>query len=99
MRRAAMTFRGAVAGMLLAAASAVALASWPAPAQAAGSAVPQFCIKRGGPRGPDDVALLCRWSDYQSCLQAAAELNGNCVANMDYKGAVSTAPAARERRR
>ena len=42
--------------------------------------------------GPDSVAQLCRWNDYQTCLQAAADLNGNCVVNIDYKGVVSTAP-------
>ena len=68
------------------------------PAQAAGG-VPPFCIKRGGSMGPDSRAQICRWYDYQTCLQAAAELNGNCVVNIDYKGVVSLEPVApRERR-
>jgi hypothetical protein len=62
------------------------------PAEAANSGVPPFCVKRGGPRGPDSVPQLCRFYDYQTCLQAAADLNGNCVVNIDYKGVVSLEP-------
>jgi hypothetical protein len=67
------------------------------PAVAATSNVPPFCVKRGGPRGPDSVPQLCQFYDYQGCLQAAADLNGNCVINIDYKGVVSLSPQ-RERR-
>ena len=71
----------------------------PSPAQAAGAGVPPFCIKRGGSMGPDSRAQICRWYDYQTCLQAAADLNGNCVVNIDYKGVVSLAPVAPHERR
>jgi hypothetical protein len=70
-----------------------------APATAANAGVPPFCIMRGGPRGPGSVPQLCRWYDYQSCLQAAADLNGNCVINIDYKGKVSFDPPPRPARR
>jgi hypothetical protein len=87
----------AVAALLLGAWSAAADI---APAAAANAGVPPFCIMRGGPRGPGSVPQLCRWYDYQSCLQAAAELNGNCVVNIDYKGKVSLdPPPLRTRRR
>lgn len=67
------------------------------PAAAATSSVPPFCVKRGGSLGPDSVPLLCRFYDYQGCLQAAADLNGNCVVNIDYKGVAPLSPQ-RERR-
>jgi hypothetical protein len=69
------------------------------PATAAGA--PPFCVLRGGPDG-DVPPQICAYSDYQQCLQAAADLHGNCVQNIDYHGVVSTAPAparARQRRR
>jgi hypothetical protein len=68
------------------------LASSVAPA-ATRSGVPPFCVMVGGPRGQGSVPQLCRFYDYQACLQAAAELHGNCVVNIDYHGPVSTAPA------
>jgi hypothetical protein len=84
---------------LLAAAFSVSPALWPTPARAAGAGVPPFCVKRGGSFGPDSMRQLCHWYDYQTCLQAAADLNGNCVVNIDYKGVVSTAPIAQRERR
>jgi hypothetical protein len=76
----------------------LALAATPAPAAAAG--VPKFCILRGGSDGPGSSPQLCSYYDYQTCLEAAAVLRGNCVQNIDYHGEVSTAPApARTRRR
>ena len=88
---------GGIAMALLTVAVSFSPALWPTPARAAG--VPPFCIKRGGSMGPDSRAQICRWYDYQTCLQAAADLNGNCVVNIDYKGVVSLAPVApRERR-
>jgi uncharacterized protein DUF3551 len=75
-----------------------ALAVSPAPAQAAG--VPPFCVMRGGSDGPGGSPQLCSYYDYQVCLQAASDLRGNCVQNIDYHGEVSTAPApARTRHR
>jgi hypothetical protein len=80
--------------ILVACSALIVPAPWVAPAEAAArSGVPPFCVKRGGPRGPDSVAQLCQFYDYQECLQAAAELRGNCVVNVDYRGEVSTTPA------
>jgi hypothetical protein len=81
------------------AAAIFAIAATSSPALAAGGVSP-FCIARGGGAeggggGPQD----CRYSDYQSCLQAAAGLHGNCVQNIDYHGEVSTAPALPARAR
>ena len=81
-------WRGVVAALALLAAADGLLTA----AAAASSGVPPFCVKRGGPRGPDSVPQLCRFYDYQTCLQAAADLNGNCVVNIDYKGVVSLEP-------
>jgi hypothetical protein len=80
-------------------AATMVLASSSAPAVAR-SDVPPFCVMVGGPRGPSTMPQLCRFYDYQECLQASAVLHGNCVVNIDYHGPVSTAPAppARYRR-
>src|SRR5579872_5180324 len=58
---------------------------------AARSGVPPFCVARGGARGVP-LPQLCQFFDYQQCLQAAADLRGNCVVNIDYHGEVSLAP-------
>jgi hypothetical protein len=71
--------------------AAILLPALAAPATAAG--VPPFCILRGGSDGPGGSPQLCSYYDYQACLQAAADLRGNCVQNIDYHGEVSTAPA------
>ena len=67
---------------------------------AAKSGAPPFCVLKGGARG---IALpqICRFFDYHQCLQAAADLNGNCVVNIDYHGEVSmpSAPAGTRYRR
>ena len=70
----------------------VASAALPAPAVAA-SGVPPFCVLRGGSQGGGTAPQICAYFDYQACLQAAADLRGNCVQNIDYHGEVSTAPA------
>jgi uncharacterized protein DUF3551 len=64
----------------------------PAPAVAAAGA-PPFCVLRGGSQGGGTAPQICAYFDYQACLQAAADLHGNCVQNIDYHGDVSTAPA------
>jgi hypothetical protein len=69
------------------------------PAAAAGA--PPFCVLRGGGGEGATPPQICAYVDYQACLQAAADLHGNCVQNIDYHGEVSTAPArprARHRR-
>jgi hypothetical protein len=79
--------------------AALFLSALPAtPVAAAGA--PPFCVLRGGPEGASPPQL-CAYFDYQACLQAAADLHGNCVQNIDYHGEVATAPArprARHRR-
>jgi hypothetical protein len=80
---------------LLACSALVALAS-SATAIAARSGVPPYCVLKGGARGIP-LPQICRFYDYQQCLQAAADLNGNCVVNIDYPGAVSMPPAGQPR--
>jgi hypothetical protein len=63
-----------------------------APAVAATGA-PPFCVARGGSQGEGSAPQICAYFDYQVCLQAAADLHGNCVQNIDYHGEVSTTPA------
>jgi hypothetical protein len=75
--------------------AAVLLTGWtmltlmPAPSAAATrvvrSGVPPFCVAIGGPRGIPRPQV-CRFYDWQECLQAAADLRGNCVVNIDYRG-------------
>ena len=69
------------------------------PASAAGA--PPFCVARGGAGEAGGVSpQICAYHDYQQCLQAAAELRGNCVQNIDYHGEVSTGlTLSRARRR
>jgi len=56
------------------------------PAQRAWSGEPPYCVLIGiGPRGAT-LPQICRFFKYQECLQAAAQLRGNCVANIDYRG-------------
>lgn len=47
--------------------------------------VPPYCVLIGGPRG-NPLPQICRFFRYEQCLQAAADLRGNCVANIDYRG-------------
>ena len=51
--------------------------------------VPPFCVSRGGIDGAGSSPQDCRYSDYQACLQAAANLRGNCVQNIEYHGDTS----------
>lgn len=64
------------------------------PAKSAQSRIPPFCVLTGGPRGPGSLPAICRFFDYQQCLQAAADLRGNCVINVDYPGKITGAPGA-----
>jgi hypothetical protein len=73
------------------------LASASTPASAAGGA--QYCLSRGSVNGDASYVGNCVYSDYQQCLQAAADSRGNCVQNIDYHGAPATAPAVRRTRR
>jgi hypothetical protein len=68
------------------------------PVAAAGA--PPFCVLRGGGGEGGSPPQICAYVDYKACLQAAADLHGNCVQNIDYHGEISTAPARpRERQR
>ncbi|WP_295851274.1 DUF3551 domain-containing protein [Tardiphaga sp.] len=58
------------------------------------SDIPPFCVLTGGPRGLGSLPQICRFFDYQQCLQAAADLRGNCVVNIDYPGKITGAPGA-----
>jgi hypothetical protein len=68
------------------------------PAAAAKSGVPPYCVLTGGRWGPGSVPQICRFYDYQHCLEAAAALRGNCVINIDYRGVLPVPPSARWRR-
>ena len=84
---------------LLGGSSMFVLASWAMPAAAARAGVPPYCVLTGGPRGPGSLPQICRYFDYQQCLQAAAELRGNCVVNIDYHGDISMRPTLEWSRR
>ena len=66
----------------------------PGPTSSRAAGAPPFCVARGGVNGPGSSPENCAYSDYQTCLQAAADTHGNCVQNIDYHGEVSTAPIA-----
>lgn len=57
------------------------------------SGIPPFCVLIPGPRGMP-LPQICRFYDYQQCLQASADLHGNCVVNIDYPGKITGAPGA-----
>ena len=63
------------------------------PAKAVRSNIPPFCVLIGGPRG-FPLPQVCRFYDYRECLQAAADLRGNCVINVDYPDKITSAPGA-----
>lgn len=76
-----------------------AMAALPASADAAQSGATPYCVKLPGSLGPDSGGNICRFFDFQQCLQAAADLRGNCVANVDYRGGVAPAPRRAQRQR
>jgi hypothetical protein len=55
------------------------------PAAKTSSGVPPYCVLIGGARGMP-LPQICRFFRYEECLQAASDLHGNCVANIDYRG-------------
>ena len=91
-----INWRAILFAVLLAASAG--LASSPTPAVAAKSGVPPYCVLTGGRWGPGSLPQICRFYDYQDCLEAAAALRGNCVVNIDYRGALPVPPSARWRR-
>jgi hypothetical protein len=66
----------------------------PAPAAIADEGTARYCIARGGANGDASYTGSCVYSDYQQCLQAAADSRGNCVQNIDYRPGASSSPAA-----
>jgi hypothetical protein len=62
----------------------------PSTSLALAAGAPSFCVTRGGSNGPGSEPQDCAYFDYQACLQAAADMHGNCVVNIDYHGEVST---------
>lgn len=51
-----------------------------------------FCVMPGSSDGPGGAPQVCRYFSYEECLQAAANLRGNCVANIDYQGGYERTP-------
>jgi hypothetical protein len=72
----------ALAGVVASLCGSVAKAR-PAPRSQEG--VAPYCVLIAGPRGTS-LPQICRFFGYQQCLQAAADLRGNCVQNIDYRG-------------
>jgi len=83
---------------LLACSAGFVPALWATPAAAAKSGAPPYCVMTGGRWGPGSVPQICRFFDYQDCLEAAAVLRGNCVVNIDYRGPIPRSPPPRSRR-
>lgn len=78
------------------AAAVVTSAALPAearPAKAKRSNIPPYCVLITGPRGWP-LPQICEYFDYRVCLQAAADMRGNCVINVDYPYEIRSAPGA-----
>ena len=93
MNRHRISIRAAVA-LAVAAACLAGGAAEARPAREVRSGIPPFCVLTSGPRGPGSLPQICRFFDYRQCLQAAAELRGNCVVNVDYPGKITSVPGA-----
>jgi hypothetical protein len=83
--------------LLAAAMVAVVIAAVPADAKPVKkqqrSSIPPFCVLITGPRGWP-LPQICEFFDYRQCLQAAADMRGNCVINVDYPYEIKSAPGA-----
>src|SRR3954470_19121965 len=86
------------AAALMVVSAAAALEPWTSAAAAGKPGAPPFCVMTGGRWGPGSVPQICRFYDYQQCLEAAAVLRGNCVVNIDYRGDAPMSPAPRAQR-
>jgi hypothetical protein len=63
------------------------------PAEAASRAGPSpFCLMPGSANGPGGAPEICGYYDYHQCLQAAADMNANCVPNSDFRGVLPWSP-------
>jgi Protein of unknown function (DUF3551) len=85
--------RTAFAASFFAAAAVFLLALVVTSSSATAAGAPPYCVARGGTDGGGSTPQDCRYSDYQACLQAAADERGNCVQNIDYHGDISSAMA------
>ena len=63
------------------------------PSKGARSNIPPYCVLITGPRG-FPLPQICEFFDYRQCLQAAADMRGNCVINIDYPYEIRSAPGA-----
>ena len=63
------------------------------PAKGKRSDIPPYCVLITGPRGWP-LPQICEFFDYRQCLQAAADMRGNCVINVDYPYEIRSAPGA-----
>ena len=63
------------------------------PSKGARSGIPPFCVLIAGPRG-FPLPQICEFFDYRQCLQAAADMRGNCVINIDYPDKITNVPGA-----
>lgn len=63
------------------------------PKKGARSGIPPYCVLITGPRG-FPLPQICEFYDYRQCLQAAADMRGNCVINIDYPEEIRSAPGA-----
>lgn len=85
--------------LLAAAMAAVVLTSAAVPADARpakgkrSSNIPPYCVLITGSRGIP-LPQICEFFDYQVCLQAATDMRGNCVINVDYPYEIRSAPGA-----
>jgi hypothetical protein len=61
--------------------------------KSARSSIPPYCVLITGPRG-FPLPQICEFFDYRQCLQAAADMRGNCVINIDYPDKITSAPGA-----
>jgi hypothetical protein len=63
------------------------------PAAAASRPGPSpFCLMSGSTNGPGGAPEACGYFDYRQCLQAAADMNANCVPNSDFRGVLPWSP-------
>jgi hypothetical protein len=80
------------AGALLLLAISLPLAAATPAAAAPRSGPSPFCLMPGSANGPGGAPEICGYYDYRQCLQAAADMNANCVPNSDFRGVLPWRP-------
>lgn len=80
------------AALALAAAAPFAISTTPAQAAPSRQGPSPFCLLPGSSNGPGGAPQICGYYSYQECLQAAADHNANCVANIDFPGRIVRTP-------